>query len=89
MASCGYQQITVVSASIGLAVPTNFPQRPTKCRIVPEAQGIRWRDDGIAPTATVGQPLAAGAELIYDQDLNAIRFFEQAASAKINVYYFY
>ena len=91
---CGYQQITAVSASVGLTVPnaTNTPnqqQRPTRCIITAEAQAVRWRDDGVAPTAAVGYPLAAGSELKYDGDMNAIRFIEQVASAKLNVAYFY
>ncbi|UCH46493.1 MAG: hypothetical protein JSU95_10195 [Betaproteobacteria bacterium] len=56
--------------------------------IVAEGQSVRWRDDGIAPTATVGMPLAVGATLNYDGDLNKIKFIETAASAKINVSYY-
>lgn len=29
------------------------------------AQGLTWRDDGIAPTATVGNPIAAGTSFTY------------------------
>ena len=31
----------------------------------------RWRDDGVAPTASVGMPIAAGAYFTYDGDLKA------------------
>lgn len=91
---CGYQQITVLSASVGLTVPAAgaipaAQQGPSRCIIIPETQAVRWRDDGTAPTATVGYPLAVGAELKYDGDLNKIRFIEQAASAKLNITYFY
>jgi len=96
---CGYQQITSLSGSTGLTVPTAGTgsgattgasnQKPSRCIITPETQAIRWRDDGVAPSSTVGYPLAVGSELKYDGDLNAIRFIEQVASAKINVVYFY
>jgi hypothetical protein len=33
-------------------------------------------------------PLAVGVTLQYDGDLTQIRFFEQAASAKLNVVYY-
>jgi hypothetical protein len=56
--------------------------------ITPETQGVRWRDDGTAPTASVGMPLAAGVTLQYDGDLTQIQFIEQAASAKLNVTYY-
>lgn len=83
----GYQQITSLSAAAGLTVPT-VPSQPTMAVIVAEGQSVRWRDDGIAPTATVGMPLAVGATLNYDGDLNKIKFIETAASAKINVSYY-
>lgn len=90
---CGYQQIATVSSATGLTVPADFivgaNQAPTYCRIIAEAQAVRWRDDGTDPSATVGQPLAVGAELIYDGNLKAIKFFEQAGGAKLNVSYYY
>ena len=56
--------------------------------IIPELQGVRWRDDGVAPTASVGMPLAVGTSLSYDGDLKAIRFIQQAATGYINVCYY-
>jgi hypothetical protein len=56
--------------------------------IVAETQAVRWRDDGTAPTASVGMPLAVGTSLSYDGDLKAVRFIEQTASAKLNVSYY-
>ena len=58
----GYQQITSLSASTALTVPTGS----TFVLIVPETQAVRWRPDGstTAPTATVGQPLAVGQPLL-------------------------
>jgi hypothetical protein len=80
----GYQQITSLSSAAGLTPP----QGATLALIVPETQAIRWRDDGTNPTASVGMPVAAGAYLSYDGDLNRIKFIEQTASAKINVSYY-
>lgn len=80
----GYEQISGLTAAKGLTIPpgANF------CLIVPEAQAIRWRDDGIDPSATVGMPLAVGVELQYGGDLNRIKFFQQAATALVNVSYY-
>ena len=80
----GYQQITSLSASTGLTVPDGA----TLAVIVPESYAVRWRDDGTAPTGSVGMPLAIGATLSYDGNLKNIRFIEQAASAKLNVSYY-
>lgn len=80
----GYQQITSLSASTALTVPTGA----TMALIVPESQAVRWRDDGTAPTASVGMPVAVGESLNYDGDLSRIRFIQQAASATLNVSYY-
>ena len=88
----GYQQITDLSSAVGLTVPTLAPdgsnQKPTLALIICETQGVRWRDDGTAPSASVGMPLAAGVPLQYDGDLNKIKFIQQSASAKLNVSYY-
>lgn len=80
----GYQQITSLSAASGLMPP----QGATMALIVAETQGVRWLDDGANPTASVGMPIAAGAYLNYDGDLNRVKFIEQTASAKLNVSYY-
>ena len=61
---------------------------PTFALITPETNGVRWRDDGVAPTATVGMPLAAGVTLQYDGDLSQVQFIEQTAGAKLNISYY-
>jgi hypothetical protein len=56
--------------------------------ITPDTNGVRWRDDGTAPTSSVGMPLAAGVTLQYDGDLSKIQFIESTASAVLNVSYY-
>lgn len=80
----GYEQITSLSASAALTVPAGA----TRAIITAEAQGVRWRDDGVAPTASVGMILPVLVTLSYDGDLNRIRFIQQAASAILNVSYY-
>jgi hypothetical protein len=88
----GYQQITDLSGATFLTVPvknlSGLAGGPSIALITPEAQAVRWRDDGVAPTATVGMPLAVGVTLQYDGDLTQIRFFEQAGGAKLNISYY-
>ena len=89
----GYQQITSLSASAGLTIPTVTPEglngKPVFALIVAEGAPVRWRDDNTAPTASVGMPLAIGVPLQYDGDLRKIKFIEQSASAKLNISYYY
>lgn len=82
-ACLGYQQLTP-AASTGLTPPATA----TYAIIQAEAQAVRWRDDGTAPTASVGMVIASGGELRYDGNLNAIRFIEATATAKLNVSYY-
>jgi hypothetical protein len=88
----GYQQITALSSATGLTVPTRdlngLNQKPVIALITPETQAVRWRDDNVDPTGSVGMPLAAGVTLQYDGDLTKIKFIEQLASAKINISYY-
>jgi len=88
----GYQQVTGLSSAKGLTVPNmdvnGFRIGPTMVLITPEAQAIRWRDDGVAPTATIGMPLAAGVTLQYDGDIGKIQFIEQTGGAIINVSFY-
>lgn len=88
----GYQQITTVSAAVGLTVPTRdlngMSCKPAIALIVAEGAAVRWRDDDTDPTASIGMPLAIGVTLQYDGDLGKIKFIEQAASAKINISYY-
>jgi hypothetical protein len=80
----GYQQITSLSSSTALTVPSGA----TLAVIVPEVQPVRWRDDGVNPTVTSGMPLGVDTVLSYDGDLQRIRFIEQTASSALNVSYY-
>lgn len=88
----GYQQITSLSSATALTVPqrdlTGLVGTPRIAIITPESQAVRWRDDGVAPTASVGMPLAAGVTLQYDGDLSQIKFIEQVGGAKLNISYY-
>lgn len=92
--SCmGYQQLDSLSSAAGLTVPSRDPTSgmTTKANfalIVAEAQDVRWRDDGTAPTSTVGMLLKTGVIFQYDGDLSKIKFIETAGSAKVNVSYY-
>ena len=80
----GYQQITSLSSSTALTVPAGA----TLALIVPETQNVRWRDDGIAPTASVGMLVPANSSMSYDGDLKAIRFIAATSGAILNVSYY-
>lgn len=80
----GYQQITSLSAATSLSVPTGA----LIALIQPEVADVRWRDDGTAPTASVGMYLGQGATLPYTGNLNAVQFIQVSAGAKLNISYY-
>lgn len=80
----GYQQITSLGSAVGLTVPA----KATFAIIQTETQPVRWRDDGTAPTASVGVPLETGDEFFYTGNLSAIKFIETASAAKLNISYY-
>jgi hypothetical protein len=88
----GYQQITDLSSAVGLTIPAvdiaGNKVMPTRAFIVAEGNDIRWRDDGTAPTASVGMILIRNNVLSYDGDLNKIKFIQSASGAKLNVSYY-
>lgn len=80
----GFQQITV-SGATGLTVPA-------KAQVViisVDTANVRWRDDGVAPTAAIGiQIAAAAAPYEYWGNLSAIQFFAVSGSPVLNVSYY-
>lgn len=52
-------------------------------------QNVMWRDDGTAPTATVGMPLlTTDPPFEYAGDLTVIQFIQTAATAVLDVSYY-
>ena len=84
VAPLGYQQITSLSASTSLTVPSYA----SVAVITVEGAGVRYRDDGTAPTASVGAPLAVGQSLTYMGALSNLKFIQQTSGATINVLYY-
>lgn len=81
----GYQQITSLSSATSLTVPVGA----TRAVIVAEAQSVRWRDDGTAPTATIGMiQLTTTNPLAYSGNLAALSFIETTSSAKLDISYY-
>lgn len=80
----GYQQITSTSPVTLLTVPS----AARMAQICVETQAVRYRDDGVAPTSTVGMPQAAATCFIYSGNLTAIQFVAQVAGAVLDILYY-
>lgn len=80
----GYQQITTLTTATALTIPTGAQFAIVQA----EGQDVRWRDDGVDPTATVGMILAAGDSMQFLGDLDLVRFIEATAGATLNVSFY-
>lgn len=83
-APTGYQQLTVSSTAVGLTVPSGSDFANVRC----STAGVRYRDAGVDPTASVGQVLNAGEILNYDGALGSIKFIRQSADATLDITYY-
>ena len=87
----GYQQVTCgnTAAALTFAALTAGQAGSNINFLIIENQdasiNVRWRDDGTAPTATVGMRILAGQQLVYAGDPYAIQFIAESGSPKINV----
>ncbi len=81
----GYQQIT---ALITTPATLTVPAASRAAQICAESSIVRYRDDGTAPTATVGMPIAAGTCIFYSGPLTALQFIEAASPATLDVSYY-
>ena len=80
----GYQQIAPGATSTPLTVPVGA----RIAVIQSEVAVMRWRDDGVAPSVTVGMRILVGGELVYDGELTKLRIIQEAAGAIANVSYY-
>lgn len=86
LAPLGYQQVTGMSAATAL---TAIPPGIVVCTLQAEAQNIRYRDDGVAPTGSVGNLLFAGLDpVLYTGTVSALQFIQTSSGAILNVAFY-
>jgi hypothetical protein len=86
--------IASATAAVGLtgSYPTNSATGrqgiPNYAIISVDSNSARWRDDGTAPTATVGMPLPINTNLLYDGELGKFQIISNAVSANVNISFY-
>lgn len=93
----GTYQTSVATTSSGASltsggIPTDPQGRTPNYMIMTDevaATGVRWRDDGGAPTATVGNLLPPSAPFTYPGPASAIRFIAQTGSPILNISFYF
>lgn len=64
------------------------PNGATVAQICVETAGVRYRDDGTAPTSTVGMPVASGTCFQYAGPLSVVQFIAQTGAPTLDVAYY-
>lgn len=78
------QSITLSGVAQSLTVPAGTVFA-TLCL---ETANARWRDDGTAPTASVGQPLVAGNCMTYSGPFSQLQLIAQTGSPVLTASYY-
>lgn len=76
----GFVQLTNLSSAVGIGTGAG---RAALIQCL--NQHVRWRDDGTAPTTSVGMRIHAGETFLYLGDPRAIQFIEETAGAELNI----
>jgi hypothetical protein len=88
MVPIGYCQISAPAAATKLSTCAGgIPANARMAYIVVETGAVRYRDDGVAPTAAVGMPIAIGGSLFYTGTLSSFQVIQQAASV-VNILFY-
>jgi hypothetical protein len=85
---CGFQQLAVDTAKF-LTIPAACGPNPSLAVIKAEAQALRYRDDGTAPTTAVGMPVATtDAPIQYQGTIPALEFIAQTSGGIVDVLFY-
>ena len=84
----GYQQITAttLAASTGLTVPTGASVAVVINGVASTA--VRWRDDGTAPTGSIGMYMPPSVYMNFSGNLSSIKFILATGLPFLDVSYY-
>lgn len=81
-----YQATVVAAKTLADLIGTTVPLLCDHAIIQTQDQAARWKDDGVAPTAALGNLLAVGATVTITRGQFAtFKIIEAASAAKVNV----
>lgn len=88
----GYCQITVLTSAVNLVTAScstgSVPAQGIVAEICVSGQAIRYRDDGTAPTASIGIPVAAGTCFQYAGNIAKLSVIQQSATATVDASFY-
>ena len=91
----GYVQLTTTGTAAKLTLPAMpaasglvIGYAVIQCIGAAGTDYVAWRDDGTAPTTTIGMRIFSGQELDYTGDLTMIQFITGSGSPVLNVSFY-
>lgn len=76
----GFETLTVAATAVGCT--QSLASLGDRAHFGPlETAQVRWRDDGTAPTASVGKLLEIGQSFEYQGDLSKIKFIRTGGTS--------
>jgi hypothetical protein len=87
-------QLAVTTPAKALSACTGgIPNGAQYALICNEGTAARWRDDGIAPTASVGEPLGTGTAIApicagFSTTLSALQFIAESGTATLDISFY-
>ena len=86
-------ELYVTSGQLASAFSLSPPTGATIAQICVETAGVRYRDNGIAPTASVGMPVVPSSSTIpscfqYAGPLSVVQFIAISGSPTMDVFYY-
>lgn len=93
LVSMAYEQITVSSTAVGFTAATFAPAGgipADMAQITVETNALRYRDDGLNPTAAIGFPILTNTAYTVCglANIRTARFIRQSADGTLNVIYY-
>lgn len=80
-----YQLSATNTASSATVTSGGIPPGATMARLDSEVASVRYRDDGGAPTAAIGNLIVNGVPLLYTGSLSQIEFFAASGSPLLDI----
>jgi hypothetical protein len=91
----GYCQITSLSSAVALVTAScstgSVATQATIAEVCVSVASIRYRDDGTAPTTTLGVPVGAGVCFPYsisEGGMSALQMIQQTAGAIVDILFY-
>jgi hypothetical protein len=85
----GYCQLTsIASATSVSSCSGGVPALSAWAVVCIETAAVRWRDDGTAPTTSVGMPVSSGQCMNYSGTFSALQFIAQSGSPVVDISFY-